>query len=39
MYKDIDEKLAAQRGTPFTEKYLNGLPVGLKLPNGVVVGE
>ena len=39
MYKDIDEKLAAQRGIPFGEKFSNGLPLGLKLPNGVTVGE
>ncbi|KAK2595287.1 hypothetical protein QQS21_007002 [Conoideocrella luteorostrata] len=38
MYKDIDEQLAKRRGTAYTEKYLNGLPIGLELPNGVVVG-
>jgi len=38
MYKDIEEKLAHARGTKF-EGYLNGLKVGLKLPNGVVIGE
>lgn len=37
MYKDIEEKLAQRRGTVF-EGFVNGLPVGLKLPNGVIVG-
>jgi salicylate hydroxylase len=37
MYQDIDEKLAFLQGRPFTERFVNGLPVGLKLPNGVVV--
>ncbi|EJP70998.1 salicylate hydroxylase [Beauveria bassiana ARSEF 2860] len=39
MYKDVDEMLAKRRGTVFGEKFSRGLPLGLKLPNGVVVGE
>lgn len=39
MYKDIDEKLSAQRKVPFTEKFIAGLPIGMKLTNGVTVGE
>lgn len=38
MYKDIEEHLAARRGVPFEAKYVSGLPLGLELPNGVVVG-
>ncbi len=39
MYKDVDEMQAKRRGTVFGEKFSRGLPLGLKLPNGVVVGE
>lgn len=39
MYKDVDELLAKRRGTVFSEKFSRGLPLGMKLPNGVVVGE
>ncbi|KAM3436306.1 hypothetical protein NHJ13734_005139 [Beauveria thailandica] len=39
MYKDVDEMLAKRRGIVFGEKFSRGLPLGLKLPNGVVVGE
>ncbi|KAK5037669.1 hypothetical protein LTS07_001136 [Exophiala sideris] len=38
MNADIDEALAEQRGEPFTAAYIHGLPIGLKLPNGVVIG-
>ncbi|KAG5923908.1 hypothetical protein E4U42_004800 [Claviceps africana] len=38
MYQDIAEHLAKRRGVAYTDKFANGLPVGLKLPNGVVVG-
>ncbi|KAI1615897.1 hypothetical protein EDD37DRAFT_675728 [Exophiala viscosa] len=38
MYKDIEEALAEQRGEDFAAGYIHGLPVGLKLPNGVVIG-
>ena len=38
MYKDIDETFAKRSGVPYTGKFLNGLPIGLKLSNGVVVG-
>ncbi|OAQ98070.1 hypothetical protein LLEC1_02313 [Akanthomyces lecanii] len=39
MYKDVDELLAKRRGTVFGEKFSRGLPLGMELPNGVVVGE
>lgn len=39
MYKDIEEAIARQKKTPFMEKYINGLPIGLKLSNGMIVGE
>jgi salicylate hydroxylase len=39
MYKDIEEKLAKRKATAFTEKYTNGLPFGLELSNGVIIGE
>ncbi|XHG06300.1 hypothetical protein AWENTII_009505 [Aspergillus wentii] len=39
MYKDVEEVLAAKRKLPFTAPYINGLPVGLKLPNGYTIGE
>ncbi|KAF4761830.1 hypothetical protein N7455_003590 [Penicillium solitum] len=38
MYRDIEEKLAAKRGTTYTGKFLCGLPVGLELPNGITIG-
>ncbi|KIW97221.1 uncharacterized protein Z519_02613 [Cladophialophora bantiana CBS 173.52] len=38
MYKDIEEILAQRRGLPFEEKFIRGLPIGLELPNGVVIG-
>jgi salicylate hydroxylase len=36
LYMDVDEKLAAKRGTEFKGNYVEGLPVGLELPSGVV---
>ncbi|OAQ71785.1 salicylate hydroxylase [Purpureocillium lilacinum] len=39
MFKDVDEQLAARRGVAFTEKYIKGLPIGLKLPSGITIGE
>ncbi|KAL3488183.1 hypothetical protein BJX62DRAFT_253487 [Aspergillus germanicus] len=39
MYKDIEEVIANDRGVPFEQKFIRGLPVGLKLSNGVTVGE
>ncbi|OBT78248.1 hypothetical protein VF21_02986 [Pseudogymnoascus sp. 05NY08] len=38
MYKDIEEKLAQVQGQTFTEKFLCGLPIGLELPNGIIIG-
>ncbi|KAH7051157.1 salicylate hydroxylase [Macrophomina phaseolina] len=38
MYKDIEEVLAQRRGTTFNEKWAKGLPFGLQLAGGVVVG-
>lgn len=38
MYKDIDERLAKKHGVEYTGKYIIGLPIGLELPNGVVIG-
>ncbi|RGP59201.1 salicylate hydroxylase [Fusarium sporotrichioides] len=37
MYKDIEEKLAKQKGDKY-DGFINGLPVGLVLPNGVTIG-
>jgi salicylate hydroxylase len=36
MYMDVKEQLAAKRGEKFTSGYVKGLPVGLKLPSGIV---
>lgn len=38
MYKDIEQHLAQRRGEAYTEKFIDGLPIGLELPSGVVVG-
>lgn len=38
MYRDIEEKLAAKKQAPYTGKFLCGLPIGLELPNGIVIG-
>ena len=38
MYKDVEEKLAKHRGQSF-KGWHHGLPIGMKLPNGVTVGE
>lgn len=39
MYKDIEEVIAKRNGTAFTQKFTKGLPIGLKLPNGVIIGQ
>ncbi|KAF5518181.1 FAD-dependent urate hydroxylase [Colletotrichum aenigma] len=39
MYKDIEEVIAKRNGTTFTQKFTKGLPIGLKLPNGVIIGQ
>lgn len=39
MYADIEEKLAAKRGLPYEGKYICGLPIGLELPNGAIIGK
>lgn len=38
MYRDIEEKLAERKQVKYADKYICGLPVGLKLPNGIVIG-
>ncbi|KAG8406519.1 hypothetical protein J3459_019208 [Metarhizium acridum] len=38
MYKAIEQHLAQRRGVAYTEKFIDGLPMGLELPSGVVVG-
>lgn len=38
MYKDIEEKLAAKQGQIYADKFLCGLPIGLELPNGIIIG-
>lgn len=38
MHRDIEEKLAAKRGTTYNAKFLCGLPIGLELPNGITIG-
>ncbi|KAK7979101.1 hypothetical protein LTR80_002228 [Exophiala xenobiotica] len=38
MYRDIEQKLAARRGETYKDKFLDGLPIGLELLNGLVVG-
>jgi salicylate hydroxylase len=37
MYKDIDQAWAERLGVPYEEKYIRGLPFGLKLSNGITV--
>ncbi|KAM6485265.1 hypothetical protein HDV62DRAFT_354526 [Trichoderma sp. SZMC 28011] len=39
MYKDIEQSLAEKRGVAFREKYIHGLPVGLELPSGIIIGQ
>ncbi|RAL16368.1 FAD/NAD(P)-binding domain-containing protein [Aspergillus homomorphus CBS 101889] len=39
MYMDVEETMAQEYGSSFDKKYIRGLPVGLKLSNGVVIGE
>jgi salicylate hydroxylase len=39
MYRDIEQALLERRGEVYTDKFSHGLPVGLRLPNGVVIGE
>lgn len=38
MYRDIEEKLAAKRGSQYTGQYICGLPMGLELPSGIIIG-
>jgi salicylate hydroxylase len=38
MYKDVEEKLAKKRGEKYLGKFLCGLPLGMELPNGVIIG-
>lgn len=39
MYRDVEEKLAEQKGKPYEGKFVKGLPIGLELPNGVIIGK
>ncbi|KYK54102.1 hypothetical protein DCS_06058 [Drechmeria coniospora] len=39
MHKDVEEQLAARRGEVFAQKFIRGLPIGLELPSGVIIGE
>lgn len=39
MYMDIEEKLAAKRKVPFTEKFIAGLPIGMRLTDGITIGQ
>ncbi|KPI37462.1 FAD-dependent urate hydroxylase [Cyphellophora attinorum] len=39
MYHDIEEVLARRRDETYTGKHLHGLPIGMELPNGVVIGQ
>lgn len=39
MYRDIEEKLAARQGAKYADKFVCGLPMGLELPNGIVIGQ
>ncbi|CAG7561858.1 unnamed protein product [Fusarium equiseti] len=38
MYRDIEEKLAKEKGDKYAGGFSNGLPLGLVLPNGVTIG-
>lgn len=38
MYRDIEEKLAVARGGSYGDRFICGLPIGLELPNGVIIG-
>ncbi|KAJ5894869.1 hypothetical protein N7495_006560 [Penicillium taxi] len=38
MYRDVEEKLAAKRGNQYNAQFLCGLPIGLKLPSGIIIG-
>ena len=37
MYKDIDQAFAEMEGVPYTNRYVRGLPFGLRLSNGVQI--
>lgn len=39
MYKDIEQKIAESKGVEYKDKYIKGLPFGLELGNGIVVGQ
>ncbi|KAF4121920.1 salicylate hydroxylase, partial [Geosmithia morbida] len=38
LYKDIEQRLCTKNGVPYRDKYMTGLPIGLKLPNGIIIG-
>lgn len=37
MYKDIDQAYAEMDGVAYTDRYIRGLPFGLRLSNGVQI--
>lgn len=39
MYKDVEQNLAEKRHKSYTDNYIKGLPVGLEMSNGVIVGK
>lgn len=39
MYKDIEQAIAEKRGVKYTDKFVKGLPFGLKLSNGITVDQ
>lgn len=39
MYKDVEQSLAEIRHNSYTDTYIKGLPVGLEMSNGVIVGK
>jgi salicylate hydroxylase len=38
MFRDVEEKLAQLRGQKYAGPFMCGLPVGLEMPNGVIIG-
>ena len=36
---DVEEQLALKRGEDFGANFTKGLPIGLELPNGIIIGK